>query len=269
MSGGSAEGQKQVASRLLTVAKVGRLTRNMIRVTFAGEALQGLPPGREGAHCKILVPAKGQSRADFAAQLEHGPRPIMRTYTVRHFREDPMEMDVDFVAHGDDGPASAWAMSARPGSFCGFRGPAKVKIENFVADWYLVAADMSALPVAAATLEAMPRDAQGIALFEITTEADRQEIDAPVGVELNWLVHAEPHIPSRRQIDFLRTVRWPAGRVQTCIAGESGVIRTMRDFLLNEKAVPRSDTYISGYWKIGLVEDEHQKVKRLEAAGSG
>lgn len=266
MNTGNAQSQKQTPPRLLTVAGAYRLTPNMIRVTFAGEALRGIPPGREGAHCKILLPAKGQTRADFAAQLEHGPRPTMRTYTVRHFREDRLELDVDFVAHGDEGPASAWAMSARSGSFCGFRGPAKVKIEDFVAYWYLIAADMSALPVAAATLEAMPRDAKGIAALEITTEADRQEIDAPEGVELNWLIHADPHVPSRKQIDFLRARPWPEGRVQTCIAGESSVIKAMRVFLHNEKAIPKADTYISGYWKIGLIEDEHQKVKRLEAA---
>ena len=56
----------------------------------------------------------------------------------------------------------------------------------------------------------------------------------------------------------------PEGRVQTCIAGESGVIRSLRAFLHQEKALARADTYISGYWKIGLVEDQHQAMKRAE-----
>ena len=43
---------------------------------------------------------------------------------------------------------------------------------------------------------------------------------------------------------------------------ESGVIKSLRGFLANEKKVPREDTYISGYWKIGMVEDEHQRAKR-------
>ena len=43
------------------------------------------------------------------------------------------------------------------------------------------------------------------------------------------------------------------------------MIKGLRAFLHNEKGLPRDDTYISGYWKIGLVEDEHQKIKRLEA----
>jgi NADPH-dependent ferric siderophore reductase len=40
------------------------------------------------------------------------------------------------------------------------------------------------------------------------------------------------------------------------------VIRALRGFLANDKKLQREDVFISGYWKIGLVEDEHQKAKR-------
>ena len=251
--------------RLLTVKRAFPLTPNMIRVTFAGPELDGIPARREGANCKLMLPAPGQDRDAFAAQLQDGPRPVTRTYTVRHIREDALEMDIDFAMHEGEGPATAWARAAVPGSYCGFAGPSQVKIAEFVADWYLIAADMSALPVAAATLEAMPRDAKGVAIFEITAEADRQEIAAPAGIETHWRLHPDPHRPSGAQEAFIRSLYWPSGRVQTCIAGESGVIKGLRAFLHTEKGLRRDDTYISGYWKIGLIEDEHQKVKRLEA----
>ena len=135
-------------------------------------------------------------------------------------------------------------------------------IEAFDADWYLIAADPSAIPVAAAALEAMPRDAKGVAIFEITSDEDRLEIDMPAGIDVHWLVHSDPHAASTAQEDLIRSLDWPAGRIQTCIAGESGVIKSLRGFLANEKKVPREDTYISGYWKIGMVEDEHQRAKR-------
>jgi len=236
----------------------------MIRVTFAGPELEGFPEGREGGNCKLMLPEANESRDVFAKRLVDGPRPVRRTYTVRHYRPQKQELTIDFVAHGDDGPASRWAGQAKPGSFLGFAGPSAPKVTRFDADWYLVAADPSAIPVAAVTLEAMPRDAKGIALFEITAPEDRQEIAAPEGVAMHWLVHPDPHDPSGAQEDFIRALDWPAGRVQTCIAGESGVIRALRAFLHQEKNVPRADTYISGYWKIGLVEDEHQKIKRAE-----
>ncbi|MEM8812860.1 MAG: siderophore-interacting protein [Pseudomonadota bacterium] len=252
--------------RFITVKQSQRLTPNMIRLTFAGPELESIPDGCEGAHCKIMLPGNDQTREDFYACLTGGPRPVTRTYTIRHARPDMGEIDIDFVEHGDEGPASAWARRARPGSFCGLAGPGSVKITDFYADWYLVAADMSALPMAAATLEAMPRSAKGLAVFEITSEEDSQPIDAPPGVQIAWLVHPDPHVASDAQQQLVRALTWPTGTVQTCIAGESGVIRAFRQFLHNEKGVAKRDTYISGYWKIGLIEDEHQKVKRSEAA---
>lgn len=250
--------------RLLTVKEARRLTPNMIRMTFAGPELEGFPEDREGGNCKLMLPELNESRENFAKRLVDGPRPVRRTYTVRHFHPETRELSIDFVAHGDEGPASRWASHAKPGDFLGFAGPSAPKIAHFEADWYLVAADPSAIPVAAVTLEAMPRDARGIAIFEVTSPEDRQDIAAPEGVEIHWLVHSDPHRPSTAQEEFIRSLYWPDGRVQTCIAGESGVIRAIRTFLQQEKQVPRADMYISGYWKIGLVEDEHQKIKRVE-----
>ncbi|QKT13962.1 siderophore-interacting protein [Rhodococcus sp. W8901] len=39
-------------------------------------------------------------------------RPWMRAYTIRAHRPDVQEIDIDFVLHGDEGPASAWAGQA-------------------------------------------------------------------------------------------------------------------------------------------------------------
>jgi NADPH-dependent ferric siderophore reductase len=39
----------------------------------------------------------------------------MRTYTIRALRREACEVDVDFVLHGVNGPASAWATTARMG----------------------------------------------------------------------------------------------------------------------------------------------------------
>lgn len=250
--------------RILTVKKAYYLTPNMIRVTFAGPELEGFPTGCEGGNCKLMIPEPYETKELFVKRLENGERPTRRTYTVRHYRKKLQELDIDFVAHGDNGPASRWAMNARAGSFIGFAGPSGPKVTHFEADWYLVAADPSAIPVAAATLEAMPRNAKGIALFEVTSLDDKQAIKAPEGIDIHWIEHKNPHTNSDAQEKFIRALDWPKGRVQTCIAGESHVIRTLRDVLQNEKQVAKKDLYISGYWKIGLVEDEHQAFKRAE-----
>lgn len=256
--------------RILTVSSARYLSPNLIRVTFAGPALDGFPGGHEGANCKLVLPRDGESRETFESYFQpdgpqEKPHPV-RTYTVRSYRAEVQELDIDFVAHGDEGPATRWAQSAAPGSFLGFFGPSAPKITSFHAGWYLLAADLSAMPVVEATLEAMPADARGLCLFEVPSEADIREIAAPEGIELRWLIHADVHKPSSAQIDLVRGLAFPDGAVQTCIAGESSVIRALRDHLHNERGLARADTYISGYWKIGLVEDEHQKEKRAEAA---
>ncbi len=248
--------------RLLSVKDAWRLTPNMIRVVFAGPELAGFPEGREGGNCKLMIPDINEAKESFAARLQNGPTPVRRTYTVRQFVAETQELTIDFVAHGDEGPASRWATQAKPGDFLGFAGPSAPKVTQFIADWYLVAADPSAIPVAAVALEAMPRDAKGVAIFEVTSPGDRQDIKIPAGIDVHWLIQPDPHQPSTAQEDLIRSLDWPQGRVQTCIAGESGVIRSLRGFLANEKHIPREDTYISGYWKIGLVEDDHQKAKR-------
>ncbi|MEP5759942.1 MAG: siderophore-interacting protein [Litoreibacter sp.] len=251
--------------RLLSVGDVWHLTPNMIRVTLVGPDIHDMAAGCEGAHCKIFLPSEGQSYQSFSDQLRDGPRPIVRTYTVRHIRPEHGEMDIDFVDHGDAGPASAWARKAQVGDFCGFAGPGSVKLSSFYADSYLVVADMSALPVAAATLEAMPRDATGAAIFEITSQEDKQKIDAPEGIKQHWVINNNPHSGSAEIAEMARAMTPPDGVIQTCIAGESSLIKELRNYLTNERQLPKADAYISGYWKMGLIEDEHQQMKRAEA----
>ena len=250
--------------RMLNVTSARHLTPNMIRVTLHSDEIKEMDGGCAGANCKLFLPQPDQSQDDFAAQLIDGPRPDVRTYTVRHIRPERGEMDIDFVDHGDTGPASAWARGATVGSFCGFAGPGLVKLTEFYADHYLVVADMSALPVAAATLEALPKDAVGDAFFEIIHPDDAQFIAAPIGIRQHWLVHPNAQVSSLQLVEQVKAWDWPKGVVQTCIAGESGVIKALRNYISNDRQAPKNDCYISGYWKIGLIEDEHQQMKRNE-----
>ncbi|MEN7342132.1 MAG: siderophore-interacting protein [Pseudomonadota bacterium] len=253
---------------ILTVKRAWNLTPNMIRVTLTGDALADFPSGREGANCKLLIPDGNESRESFATRLSEGPAPTRRTYTVRHYRAESRELDIDFVAHGDTGPAAGWALRAQQGAFIGFMGPSKPKISSFDADWYFVAADPSAIPVAAATLEAMPRDAKGLAILEVPSREDQQAIDTPSGVQMHWLVQPTPHEPSTQQVEFLQSIDIPRCRIKTCIAGESGIVKKIRTLLRETAAIRKRDMYASGYWKRGLVEDEHQREKRAQSTAA-
>ncbi|GGA27396.1 siderophore-interacting protein [Neptunicoccus cionae] len=251
--------------RLFTVSAVRRVSAHMIRVTFSSPEIGEIADGCEGANCKLFLPEPGQDIAAFRKQLNEGPRPDVRTYTVRHQRQAACEMDIDFVDHGDAGPASAWARAAQVGAYCGFAGPGMVKVKSFEAEHYLVVADLSALPLAAATLEAMPDTAKGTAIFEITHPDDRQTLTMPAGVTAHWLVNPTPSKPDGQVDKLVRQLPWPKERLQVCIAGESSMIRALRQYILLDRKLPKADAYIAGYWKIGLIEDEHQIEKRKEA----
>lgn len=252
------------APRRLEVLGSRPISRNMVRVTLGGAGLADFPPDRAGGYVKLnLLPVPGTEK------------PTVRTYTIRRQREGTggTVLDIDFALHGADGgdagPATEWAMAAQPGEaiMVGGPGPAKPLPEG--ADWYLVAGDMTALPAIGVNLENLARNAQGVAVIEIQHEDDRQAIDCPPGVELQWLINPEPGKQPNLLADRVRALGWREGRVYAWAACEFSSMQALRAYLRDERALGRDDLYISSYWKSGLAEDTHKVVKREDAIAMG
>jgi len=253
------------SARLVHVKNSVRLTPNMHRVTLHGDGLADFPACHEGAHVKIMLPAPAQSERDFARQIAEGPkRPITRTYTIRHHRPDVNELDIDFALH-PDGRACRWAVTAAAGDFIAIAGPSAKKMTDFSASWFLLTADMTAIPAAAAVLEDMPDSAVGHAVFEIASDEDRQPVNAPPGIDIEWVVGNGCAVPCTCQVDAVRDLSWRDGAPGVFIAGESGAMKAVRQFLCEERGIDRRCMYASAYWKIGMREDQHRKLKALEA----
>src|SRR5262245_24518204 len=98
--------------RRIHVKRVERLTPLTVRVTFTGDELATYAWNGPAAHIKLAFPDAGQSEPIFP--VPDGPRPTMRTFTPRRFDAAALELDVEFVLHGE-GPASTWASQARSG----------------------------------------------------------------------------------------------------------------------------------------------------------
>lgn len=158
------------APRELEVIRSTYITPHMLRITLGGAGLAGFPADQESAYIKLLFPQAGE-------------RPLMRTYTIRQQRDD--EIDVDFVLHDTDGPASSWAKTAQVGELIQIGGPGLKKLINFEADWFLLAGDMTALPAISVNLAKLPNNAVGYAVIEVLSEADIQPLVHPEHVELH------------------------------------------------------------------------------------
>ena len=46
-------------------------------------------------------------------------------------------------------------------------------------------------------------------------------------------------------------------------------MRALRLYFKQEKAVEKNAVYVSSYWKRGLSEEQHKKVKRTDAETAG
>lgn len=248
------------APRRFEVTGSRTVTPNMLRITLGGEGMETFPAGQQGGYVKLMLDPQPDSE-----------KPTVRTYTVRSQRADGI--DVDFALHGvgtaNAGPATEWAMNAQVGQMISVGGPGPAKPLPEGADWYIVAGDMTALPAISVNLEALPRSARGVAVIEIQHDEDRQAIDAPVGIDIHWLVNPETGARPELLADHVRSLGWREGRTYAWAACEFSAMRALRAYLREERGLGPADLYISSYWKAGVTEEQHKTVKREDAEALG
>ncbi|WP_252092378.1 siderophore-interacting protein [Pseudomonas sp. MWU13-3659] len=136
-----------------------------------------------------------QARRDLAPQ----DTPPMRTYTIRALRREACEVDVDFVLHGVNGPASAWATQARIGDRLQMVAPNLAYMEDpggyewkppRSAQRILLVGDETALPAIAGILEHLAQDAADLpveAFIEVPLEEDCLSLRHSHATRLHWL----------------------------------------------------------------------------------
>lgn len=187
------------------VSRVTRLSPNFVRVTFTGADLDRFADNGFDQRIKLIPPLDGPGFAhmpdgpDWYAQWRCLPdehRNPIRTYTARAVRRDRGEVDVDMVLHGVTGPASRWAVTARPGTPALLMGPnADFAGVSGGIDFHppagtrriLLGGDETAVPAITSILERLPADACGEAVLEVPERGDRLAIAAPAGFRVTWL----------------------------------------------------------------------------------
>lgn len=153
----------------------------------------------------------------------------------------------------------------------------------------LLAGDETAVPAVAAIVERLPRDARGEVLLEVPESGDALEFAAPAGLRVTWLArdgaaHGSRLVPAVTEaaarllakapvlagvgggaplddIDVDSEILWEVpeegagGDLYAWLAGEAGMIKTLRRHLVSERGVDRKAVAFMGYWRIGLTED--------------
>lgn len=238
----------------MEVRHVARPAANLARIVFAGEDLRDLPNEEPGEIITLIWPGEGRDEpvlpANGWAFPDDCPEQHCRNYTVRAYDRSRPELTIDFVLHGDHGQASRWASAARPGQAVGFAGP---RIHFFTepdAPWTLLAGDETALPSIAATLERLPAGHPTLVFAEVEDASCAVTLWSAADLTVHW-VHRDgvPAGRSRRLEEAVRAAELPAGPGKVWVAGESLVVRGLREHLKGERGLTIGRQQAIGYWK--------------------
>ena len=226
----------------VTLTGVERLTPNMRRLTFEGDTLRTMSVPLPAQWLKVVLPgAAGETGAN-------------RAYTVRRFYHGWGAMEVDFVLHGDTGPASAWARRAEVGDIVHLGAPRGGHKVDPYARWRLLAGDETALPAIASILEALPDDdVPTRVVVEVPSLDDVQPLRRSAMTEIQWLAREEQRSrPGSLLADRISGLSLPVAMGQVFLAGEGIAVRTMKQDLA--RRVPQADMEAKGYWLLGQAD---------------
>lgn len=264
----------QHAYRLFNVELKRReqLSPALTRFVFGGPEVAEMKTLAADQRIKIFFPdASGQPPSlpggsewyQAYRSVEPARRPPMRTYTIRALRAEQEEVDVEFVLHGENGPASAWATHARIGDRLQLAAPNRQYGDDPGGyEWkppagvrhILLIADETALPAVAGILEELAGEAEPPvveAFLEVPGEADILDLPAIPGARLHWLPRHQAGIHSRngeRMIEAARQARLPEREVAGGAAQELEDI-DIDEEILWELASPESGSFYA--WVAG------------------
>lgn len=256
----------------LTVNRKEYLTPHYIRVFLEGDDVVKLADTTVGINNKILIPPYGINKVHFPELDSETGRwkplppeiaPIVRTYTHRGIDLTKKEVWVDFIAHGKEGAASAWAMEAQKGDVLGVMMKKGKKELYPAAEEYLLIGDATAIPVLAAILEDLPATAKGICLLEVHGKEDEQNLPTKAEIDFIWLHNPTPQKGSKLA-EVCKTQSLPEKNRFAYIAAEFTTVKTIRHYLRKEQGWQRNEVYAYSFWKSGKAENESALARRKE-----
>ena len=241
----------EIKRRKLEVLRVTDLTPRMRRITVSGPELAGFISLGSDDHVKLFFPQNAEEQAaleglELSAGLKSKSMPAMRDYTPRRYDLHTLELDIDFVLHGD-GPASTWAAQATPGQYLHIGGPRGSMVVPDIFDSYLLIGDETAIPAIARRLQELPANRRALVVVDIENAGEEQPFDSAATVEVIWVHRDQPNE------DLLKTVaqlKMPEGELYAWVATESALARKVRRVLLDTHGLNDEFVKAVGYWRL-------------------
>ncbi len=257
----------EIVRNIFTFKKRELITPHFIRITLSGDVTNYLNCS-VGANNKLFIPIDGSKEVIFPGEKEEGTfvKPAVRTYTHRGIDPEKNEMMIDFVNHGENGPASRWAIKAEVGDPIGVAMKAKETTLFPKADYYFLIGDSTAIPVISVILETLPKEAVGKVILEVPGPLDEQTLVKPEGMEILWLHNSAPENGSEIAPTVRETPLPSTGSTFAYIAAEFSTVKDLRIYFRKELNFPKEALTAFSYWRAGIAEDQSAQQRQQERA---
>lgn len=256
----------------LKVVRKEYITPHYIRVFLRGEGVMELAETTVGINNKILIPPIGATEIHFPEMdpktrkwkpQDPEKESVVRTYTHRGIDLEKKEVWIDFVAHGDEGPASAWAIRAEKGDVLGVMMKRGKRSLYTPAENYVLVGDATAIPVIACILEDLPSSAKGICILEVNGVEDEQIIQTEADMDFIWLHNPDPQKGSDL-FEVLQQQNLPSENRFAYVAAEFSAVKSIRTYLRKDQNWDREELYAYSFWRSGKAENESAAARRME-----
>lgn len=259
---------KPTSFNMPTLVKVTRFTdisSELRRITFTAPELANFPADCASAHIKIFLPHPGQKKPTLPTMTENGlvwptgePKPIARSYTVRYIRPEQQEIDIEFVLHGDHGPASLFAQNVQIGDAISLSQPRPINTA-FTLHNYLVG-DNTAFPAIAAQLETRAKDSNGHVFLYAKDDSAKIDLIKPDNMTIHWFIGERKQQYAELIATFKQFVL-PQDHVYFWLAGENDLVVELRNYLRKERQYDRTCISAVPYWREGVKEEDYHNIR--------
>lgn len=266
--------KKNIVRKVFTLKERHYITPHFIRITLESDSVAEYANTTIGANNKIFLAPEGCAKV-YLPELDEEKKqwkpmdpeikPYVRTYTHRGIDLEKKEIYIDFVAHGDEGPASKWAIHAPIGAELGVAMGTDASSLYPKAEKYFLIGDATAIPVLTAILESLPADVEAYLLLEVQSKEDIQELQSDSQFSVEWLVNPTPgqNSPLVERAKTLIALHEVESKF-AYIAAEFTVVKLLRNYLRKEEGWTKEELYAYSYWKFGKAENDSESERRKE-----